>query len=142
MSNINKEKKYSEMINLETFEERKDYLKLNGTVGGQTFGFDRYLNQQFYKSNEWKKIRSKVITRDNGCDLGIKDRPIHGHVYVHHMNPLNAEDIYNNTEYLLNPDYLVCVSLETHNAIHYGMEYKEPEIVLNRTKNDTCPWKK
>lgn len=140
-NNFNKEKRYSEMNNLKTFDERKEYLKLNGIVGGETFGFDRYLNQQFYKSNEWKKIRREVIIRDNGCDLGIKDRQINGRIYVHHMNPLKLEDIGNNTDYLLNPEFLVCVSMDTHNYIHYGLKNSN-DLPIERHKNDTCPWKK
>lgn len=134
-------KRYSEMVQLNSYEERLKYLQLYGTVGGETFGFDRYLNQQFYKSREWQAVRNEVIVRDNGCDLGIADRPISGKIYVHHMNPLGIEDIETDTEYLLNPDYLVAVSLDTHNAIHYGSQPKNYDIV-ERKPNDTCPWKK
>lgn len=134
-------KTYSELIYLPTFEERFQYLQLKGSVGKDTFGFDRYLNQNFYRSAAWKRIRDQVIIRDNGCDLGMEDRLIYGKVLIHHMNPINARDILDLTEFLLNPEYLICVSHTTHNAIHYGDEnllIKEPVI---RTKNDTCLWK-
>lgn len=135
-------KTYSELISLPTFEERFQYLQLKGSVGKDTFGFDRYLNQNFYRSTAWKRVRDRVIIRDNGCDLGIEDRLICGKVLIHHMNPINARDILDLTEFLLNPEYLICVSHATHNAIHYGDEdllIKEPVI---RMKNDTCPWKR
>ena len=132
---------YSELIQLPTFEERFHYLRLKGSVGKETFGFDRYLNQNFYRSSAWKRVRDQVIVRDNGCDLGIDDRIIYGKILIHHMNPINDEDILNMTDILLNPEYLICVTLDTHNAIHYGDEdllIKEP---VARFKNDTCPWK-
>ena len=135
-------KTYSELIKLPTFEERFRYLQMRGTVGKETFGFDRYLNQNFYRSIEWKRIRDKVIVRDNGCDLGIIDRAIGGKIMIHHMNPITDADILNYTDFLLDPDYLICVSHNTHNAIHYGNEdllIKDPIV---RTKNDTCPWKR
>ena len=134
-------KRYSEMVQLETFEERFDYLKLNGAVGKETFGFDRVFNQVFYKSREWQQIRDKVIIRDDACDLGIPGRPIAGRIYVHHMNPIGVDDIKLTTEYLLNPDYLICTSFNTHQAIHYGdkdLLILEPK---ERTRFDTCPWK-
>lgn len=134
-------KTYSELILLLTFEERFRYLQLNGSVGKETFGFDRYLNQNFYRSAEWKRVRDKVIIRDNGCDLGIEDRLIYGNVLIHHMNPINDKDIYNLTDILLNPEYLICVSHNTHNAIHYGNEELLVKAPIVRTKNDTCPWK-
>ena len=132
---------YSELIQLPTFEERFRYLRLKGSVGKETFGFDRYLNQNFYRSSAWKRVRDQVIVRDNGCDLGIDDRIIYGKILIHHMNPINDEDILNMTDILLNPEYLICVTLDTHNAIHYGDDdllIKEPVV---RFKNDTCPWK-
>lgn len=132
---------YSELIQLPTFEERFRYLQLSGSVGKETFGFDRYINQNFYRSSAWKRVRDRVIVRDNGCDLGIDDRIIYGKILIHHMNPINDEDILNMTDILLNPEYLICVTLDTHNAIHYGDEdllIKEPVV---RFKNDTCPWK-
>ena len=134
-------KTYSELILLPTFEERFRYLQLNGSVGKETFGFDRHLNQNFYRSAEWKRVRDKVIIRDNGCDLGIEDRLIYGNVLIHHMNPINDKDIYNLTDILLNPEYLICVSHNTHNAIHYGNEELLVKAPIVRTKNDTCPWK-
>ena len=132
---------YSELISLPTFEERYRYLRLSGSVGKETFGFDRYINQNFYRSAAWKRVRDQVIVRDNGCDLGINDRIIYGKILIHHMNPITDKDILNLTEFLLNPEYLICVTHSTHNAIHYGDEdllVKDPII---RTKNDTCPWK-
>lgn len=111
---------YQHLQALPTFEERFRYLKLDGKVGKETFGFDRYFNQKFYRSTEWKQIRNYVIARDQGCDLAIFDRQILGRIYVHHMNPISLDDIKDVTDYLLNPEYLVCVSKETHDAIHYG----------------------
>ena len=133
---------YSELITLPTFEERFEYLKLDGIVGQETFGFDRYLNQIFYKSSEWKSIRRYVIIRDNGFDLGIEDREIHGKILIHHMNPITKDDILQRSEFLLNPEYLISTVKNTHDAIHYGdsdLLIKEPII---RHKNDTCPWRR
>ena len=134
---------YEELSKLKTFEERYEYLKLDGTVGEETFGFDRYLNQKFYKYDpDWKKIRDEVIFRDNGCDLGIEGREINGLILVHHMNPITKDDILNRSEYLLNPNYLITTIKSTHDAIHYGssdMLMKDPVV---RSKNDTCPWRK
>lgn len=136
-------KRYSELSQLSSFEDRFRYLKLDGQVGVDTFGFDRYMNQQFYKSKEWKDIRDKVIVRDNGCDLGSPDNPIKGKIYIHHMNPLSPDDIENSTENLLNPEYLICVSHATHNALHYGDDsILERNKIVERGPNDTCPWKK
>ena len=132
---------YSELLKLSTFEERYEYLRLNGVVGKDTFGFDRYLNQILYRSKEWKTIRDRIIIRDNGCDLGIDDRTIYGTLIVHHMNPIRKEDIENHSLYLMNPEYLICVSLNTHNAIHFGNNNLLISNPINRTKNDTCPWK-
>ena len=132
---------YSELARLSTFEERFRYLRLDGVVGRETFGFDRYLNQRFYSSVEWKRIRRDVIIRDNGCDIGIPDRTIGGRVLIHHMNPVSREDIVRASEKLLNPEYLVCVSHETHNAIHYGDESLLVTVPPERKPNDTCPWK-
>lgn len=133
---------YKELSQLKTFEERFNYLKLDGIVGEDTFGFDRYLNQMFYRSMDWRSIRDKVIIRDNGCDLGVEGYDIRGQkVYVHHMNPLRRNDIVNATEYLLNPDYLITVTFQTHNAIHYGDETILPFVPVERYANDTCPWK-
>ena len=133
---------YSELRQLQTFEERFDYLKLDGSVSQDTFGFDRYLNQNLYRSDEWKRARQQVIARDNGCDLGISGMEISGKIYVHHMNPLTKDDIFESSENLFNPEYLVCVSHETHNAIHYGdASYLERNKTANRTANDMSPWK-
>ena len=134
---------YSELSKLKTFRERYEYLKLDGTVGEETFGFDRYINQMFYKSEEWKRIRNYVITRDNGCDLGIQDRKIVDSVIlVHHMNPITKEDIINKNEILLDPEYLITTIKPTHDAIHYGDESLLAEDLIVRSKNDTCPWKR
>ena len=135
-------KTYSELIQLPTFEERFQYLKLSGAVGKETFGFDRYLNQNFYRSAAWKRVRDQVIVRDNGCDLGIDDRIIYGKILIHHMNPINDRDILDLTDILLNPEYLICVSHLTHNAIHYSDESLLPREPIVRLKNDTCPWKR
>lgn len=135
-------KTYSELIALPTFEERYRYLRLRGLVGADTFGFDRYLNQAFYRSAEWKRVRDQVIIRDNGCDLGVEGHEIYSRILIHHMNPIAVDDIQNASEFLLNPDYLICVTHETHNAIHYGDENKLIKAPIERTKNDTCPWKK
>lgn len=132
---------YSELIQLPTFEERFDYLRLDGVVGKDTFGFDRYLNQQFYRSSEWKRIRNQVIIRDNGCDLGIDEYEIHGRILIHHMNPISIEDLQHVSDLLMNPEYLICVSHRTHNAIHYGDESLIVSAPIERTQNDTCPWR-
>lgn len=132
---------YSELITLPTFEERYAYLRLNGKVGEETFGFDRYLNQQFYKSKEWRSIRDRVITRDNGCDLGIEEREIHGRVLIHHMNPITVDDILRRSDFLLNPEYLICVDKITHDAIHYSDDNLLIKDPIERRKNDTCPWR-
>lgn len=132
---------YSELILLPTFKERYEYLRLDGVIGEETFGFDRYVNQRFYKSREWKQVRDLVIIRDNGCDLGIEGFDIYGKILIHHMNPIMLRDIQNATEFLLNPEYLICTTLDTHNAIHYGDSNLLVTAPLERTKNDTCPWK-
>ena len=132
---------YSELIRLPTFEERFDYLRLDGVVGKDTFGFDRYLNQQFYRSSEWKRIRNQVIVRDNGCDLGIDDYEIHGRILIHHMNPISIEDLQHMRDLLMNPEYLICVSHRTHNAIHYGDDSLIVTAPIERSQNDTCPWR-
>lgn len=135
-------KTYSELITLPTFEERFRYLQLKGVVGKDTFGFDRYLNQKFYRSAEWKRIRDQVIIRDNGCDLGIEDRSIYGKILIHHMNPITEKDIIYATDALINPEFLICVTHNTHNAIHYGDEDLLVKGPVIRTPNDTCPWKR
>lgn len=132
---------YSELCQLSTFEERFDYLRLNGSVGKDTFGFDRYLNQQFYRSSEWKRIRDRVILRDNGCDLGVEGYEIRGRILIHHINPISVEDIHTMSDLLMNPEYLICVSHRTHNAIHYGDESLIITAPIERTQNDTCLWR-
>ena len=132
---------YSELITLPTFEERFKYLQLNGQVGESTFGFDRYMNQVFYRSQKWKSIRDFVIIRDCGCDLGIEGYDIHGKIIIHHMNPLSMRDIETESDFLLNPDFLICTTHNTHNAIHYGDENLLVTAPIERTKNDTCPWR-
>ena len=134
-------KTYSELIQYPTFEDRFKYLQLKGRVGEDTFGFDRYINQRFYRSVEWKRIRDQVILRDKGCDLGILGHEIYERVIIHHMNPISAKDISDVTDYLLNPEYLICVSHLTHNAIHYGDESILVTTPIERRKNDTCPWR-
>lgn len=135
-------KRYSELKEIECFEDRYDYLKLSGQVGYDTFGFDRYLNQDFYRSKEWKDIRNYVIVRDNGCDLGCAGYEIQEPILIHHMNPITKEDILNRTQYLLDPEYLISTTKRTHNAIHYGDKRSLPKNLIIRTKNDTCPWKR
>lgn len=136
-------KTYSELSRLKTFQERFEYLRLNGKVGVDTFGFDRVFNQRFYKSSEWLYVRDKIITRDNGCDLGVEGHEIYGQrIIIHHLNPIMLYDIEHSTEFLLNPEYLITTIHSTHNAIHYGDEnllQKEPIV---RSRNDTCPWKR
>ena len=135
-------KTYSELIQLPTFEERFEYLRENGMVGQDTFGFNRYMNQRFYKSKEWKQVRDYVIVRDNGCDLAIFDRKLYGRITVHHMVPITEDDIEKSSEFLLNPEFLITVSKETHNAIHYGdSNLIVPSVIVERKKNDTCPWR-
>lgn len=135
-------KTYSELVRLPTFEERFEYLKLKGSVGKDTFGHDRYLNQVFYTSQEWRRLRDEIIIRDNGCDLGIEGREIGGKIYIHHLNPLGVNDVLTHSEYLVNPEYLICVSFETHNAIHYGDINLLPRDPIERKRNDTCPWRR
>lgn len=132
---------YTELLKLKTFEERFRYLKLDGIVGQETFGFDRYLNQVFYRSQKWKSIKNKVIIRDNGCDLGVEGHEIYGRIIVHHMNPITLKDIERESEFLLDPEYLISTVHRTHNAIHYGDESLLITAPIERTKNDTCPWK-
>lgn len=135
-------KTYSELLTLPTFEERFRYLKLSGSVGKETFGFDRYLNQVFYRSQRWKSIRDKVIIRDRGCDLGIEGREIYGRALIHHMNPITRQDIERESEFLLNPEYLITTIHNTHNAIHFGDESLLITAPVERTMYDTCPWRR
>lgn len=134
---------YSELITLPTFKERFNYLKLDGRVGTDTFGFDRYLNQQFYhRDPKWKQSRDFVIIRDNGCDLGVEGYEIHGKIIVHHMNPITMDDIVNKRDWIYDPEFLICTVHNTHNAIHYGDERLINNIPVERKPNDTCPWKR
>lgn len=133
---------FTELVALLTFRERFEYLKLDGVVGADTFGFDRYLNQIFYRSKEWKSVRNAVIVRDNGCDLGLEGYDIHGNILIHHMNPISADDIINRRDYILNPNFLICTSFQTHNAIHYGDTSQLITDLVERSPNDTCPWRK
>jgi hypothetical protein len=134
-------KTFTELSRIESFKERYHYLRLDGRVGEDTFGFDRYLNQVFYKSPEWKRVRDFVILRDNGCDLGVPGYEIYGKILIHHMNPITIEDIRHGNESILDPEFLICVSHNTHNAIHYGDEDLLITEPIVRTKNDTCPWR-
>ena len=134
-------KSYKELNDLNSFEDRYDYLRSNQKVGEDTFGYDRYMNQNFYRSREWKQIRDYVITRDNGCDLGIQDRPIKGKILIHHINPIGKEDIKMSTDLLLDPNNLICVSNETHQAIHYGdRNLTAPSKPTERKPGDTKLW--
>lgn len=133
---------YSELITLPTFEERFRYLKLDGKVGADTYGFDRYLNQQFYQHDPmWRSSRDTVIIRDNGCDLGVEGYEIRGKIIVHHMNVVTMEDIIKKRDWIYDPEFLICTVHNTHNAIHYGDEHLLTKAPIVRTKNDTCPWK-
>ena len=132
---------YSELLQIPTFKERYEYLRLDGVVGEETFGFDRYLNQIFYNSQEWKDIRRKIIIRDNGCDLGLDGYEIRGKILIHHMNPIKQQDILLRTDLVLNPEYLIATTLSTHNAIHYGDAKLLLTVPNERRKNDTCPWR-
>lgn len=134
-------RRYSELMRIPTFEERFEYLRLDGQVGADTFGSDRYLNQMFYKSPEWKKIRDEIIIRDQCCDLAMPGYDIHGPVLIHHLNPITKADILSRTDLLLNPEYLVCTIQSTHNAIHYGDVNLLITNPIERKPNDTCPWK-
>lgn len=135
-------KTYSELMTLPTFEERYQYLRLNGRVGEDTFGFERYLNQKFYQSTEWRHFRDSIIVRDLGCDLGAEGYEIRGSIYLHHINPLTPSDLKNRAAALMNPENVICVSFNTHNAIHYGDERLLPVLPPARLPNDTCPWKR
>ena len=134
------DKSYSELRRLETFEERFRYLKLGGAVGRSTFGFDRYMNQRFYTSAQWKKARRDVILRDNGCDLGIEDRVIHDRILIHHMNPMTMDALEQGLGEVLDPEFLICVTNLTHNAIHYGDESILVSLPKERSPGDTILW--
>jgi hypothetical protein len=132
---------YTELSRFSTFEERFEYLKVNGQVGFETFGYDRYINQRFYLSPKWRHIRDLVIVRDKGCDLGVEGYEIHGKILIHHMNPVSMEDFANESSCLTNPEFLISTSFETHNAIHYGDESLLPKNPIERKPNDTIPWR-
>lgn len=134
-------RRYSEMIRLNTFKERYEYLRIAGVVGDSTFGFDRYLNQLLYTSDKWRRVREQIIIRDNGCDLAMPGYDLRSKIIIHHMNPITMEDIENVSEDIFNPENLVCVSHRTHNAIHFGDESLLPQIPIERKPNDTCPWR-
>lgn len=131
---------YSELSRISSFEERFDYLKLNGSVGRPTFGFDRYLNQRFYTSKEWRDIRHFVIARDLGLDLGVEGFEIHSKILIHHMNPIVPEDIVHKNDDILDPDFLITTCHATHNAIHYGDRSLLPQPLVERTRGDTRLW--
>jgi hypothetical protein len=133
---------YTELSKLKTFEERFAYLKLGGTIGHETFGFDRYLNQTLYHSERWKRARRDVIIRDCGCDLGVDGFEIYGRVTIHHMNQVTIDDIIHDRDWIYDPEYLICTSHNTHNAIHYGDESLLVSAPIERTQNDTCPWRR
>lgn len=134
---------YSELITLPTYIERFNYLKLSGRVGRDTFGFDRHLNQMVYqKDPRWRDARDRVIIRDNGCDLGMEGYEIYGKITVHHMNPVTLDDILNDRDWIFDPEFLICTTHITHNAIHYGDVDLLVTAPIERTKNDTCPWKR
>lgn len=137
-----KVRSYSELIHISGFNERYEYLRLPGIVGEETFGFERITNQIFYRSKEWRNIRNYIITRDLGCDLAVSGREIGGNIYIHHMNPITTKDIACHSNYLLNPEFLICTSHETHNAIHYGTLDSATGDIIARHPNDTCPWKR
>lgn len=132
---------YSELITIPTFEERFEYLQLKGSVGKDTFGYDRYLNQVLYRSPEWKRLRNQIIIRDDGCDLACDGYDVYGKVLIHHLNPITVEDVLTRSRKVFDPDNLVCVSHNTHNAIHYGDVDLLVTGPIIRTKNDTCPWR-
>lgn len=132
---------YSELITIPTFEERFEYLQLKGSVGKDTFGYDRYSNQVLYRSPEWKRLRNQIIIRDGGCDLACDGYDIYGKVLIHHLNPITVEDVLTRSRKVFDPDNLVCVSHSTHNAIHYGDVDLLVTGPIIRTKNDTCPWR-
>lgn len=131
---------YTRLSRLKTFEERFDYLVLGGRVGESTFGFDRWINQEFYSSREWKDLRQVVILRDGGCDLGVDGYQIHTGLLVHHMNPVTPQDIENGENWILDPEYLIVTTQRTHNAIHYGDKRLLPKPFVERTPGDTKLW--
>ena len=134
-------KTYSELITIPTYEERFEYLRCNSAVGKETFGFDRYLNQVLYNSMDWKRLRRQIIIRDNGCDLALEGYTIYSKIIIHHINPISLDDIMKERSIVFDPENLVCVSFNTHNAIHYGDASLLPMGPIERTPNDTCPWR-
>lgn len=134
-------RRYSELKRLPTFKDRYNYLRLAGIVGDSTFGYERYLNQLLYTSDKWRRLRNEIIIRDNGCDLGVEGYDLHNKIIVHHMNPLTIEQVEQVSDEIFNPEFLICVSQRTHNAIHYGDESLLTQLPLDRKPNDTCPWK-
>lgn len=132
---------YSDLRRLKTFIDRFNYLKLNGLVGSETFGFDRYLNQALYRSQKWRNVRREIIRRDNACDLGIEDHDIYDQIIIHHMNPLTSEQIEDRDPSIFDPEFLICTSTLTHKAIHFSDEKLFPKGLIERRPNDTCPWK-
>jgi len=139
-----KNRTYTELIRLSSWEDRFNYVKLHGTVAGETFGANRYLNQRFYQSREWRALKNKIILRDNGCDLGFPGYEIQGKIIVHHLEPVTVDDLTMNDlpNFLLDPGNLICVSYETHNAIHYGSnDYIKSRELVERKPYDTCPWR-
>lgn len=134
-------KTYSELVKLDSFEERYSYLRIGGTVGRETFGYDRYLNQILYTSDEWRSLRREIIIRDNGCDLGVDGFEIHGKILIHHINPITVDDVLRRAAKVFDPENLISTTLNTHNAIHYGDESLLLLLPIERTKNDTCPWR-
>lgn len=134
-------KTYSEIIKMNDFQDRFEYLKLKGVVGKETFAFDRWLNQKFYSGPTWRRLRDEIIVRDDGCDLAMPDRKIHGKIFIHHINPVNVDDIVKRSEYLLDPDFLICCSKRTHDAIHYGDASLLTLDPVERKPGDTIPWR-
>ena len=133
---------YSELIRIPTFEDRYAYLRLGGMVGEETFGIERHLNQSFYRSPEWRKVRREVIVRDSGCDLGMPGFQIYEHIIIHHMTPITLEDLEEGSDLILDPNNLICVSDRTHNAIHFGDKSLLPQLPIERRPGDTCPWRR
>ena len=135
-------KSYLELIQIPTFQERYEYLKIDGRIGEETFGFDRHLNQTLYRSSEWKRFRRQIIIRDKGCDVGCEGYELYDKILIHHINPITINDVLNRASCIFDPNNVICTSLNTHNAIHYGDSELLVTEPIERTKNDTCPWKK
>ena len=133
-------KTYSELLRYDTFEDRLEYLRLGGGVGRATFGFDRHVNQLFYMTREWKSLRNHVMVRDNGCDLGVLGYEIHVGPLIHHINPMDVNDILHQADWILDPEFLITTTHDTHNAIHYGTQSPYPKVVTERTPDDTKLW--